>query len=158
MDISKIVFRKFDKSIKKELKLMRKENKRCAKLYPDWKDDEFNMGHNKFIWGYNPYSNTPASFHTWNDAEIIYNRLTNTYNLKIDLFVGAAYNEEVARMELDRLMEIEEQFRIFLINNELDTHYNLFPIIDLALEAPTLEELYARFCILLDGYKQYRNP
>lgn len=156
--MDKRIERRLDKSIKKELKLMQKENKRCAKLYPDWKNDEFNMGHNKFIWGYNLPSNIPASFHTWNEAEIIYNRLTDTYKLNIDIVLeGSTYDKVIGRMELDRLMEINEQFRIFLINNELDTHYNLFPITDLALEAPTLEELYTRFCILLDGYKQYRS-
>lgn len=155
--MDKRIERQLDKSIKKELKLMQKENKRYAKLYSDWKDDEFNMGHNKFIWGYNSLSNVPASFCTWNEAEIIYNRLANTYKLNIDIILGSTYDKVIGKMELEHLEEIKERFRIFLINNELDTHYNLFPITDLALEASTLEELYTRFCILLDGYKQYRS-
>ena len=42
---------KLNKITKKELIKAEKEKKRCQRLYLDWKDDEYNCGPLKFIWG-----------------------------------------------------------------------------------------------------------
>ena len=149
---------KINKSLRKEFRAIKKEKKRCRKLYPDWVDDDLNCLHNQFIWGYNAYDLSPASFATLNEAQVVYNRLTKTYIMTIDIILaGAEYNRELGWMELDRLIVIEERFRTFLIENGLNEPFNLFPLTDLKLEAPTLVELYHRLHIMVEGYKKYRN-
>ena len=146
--------------IHKELNLLGKdytsEIKRCERLYPDWRDDEFNMLDNKFIWGYNIDPNITPSFFTWDDAYIYYNRADKKYYMTIDTgFYELTYSEEIAQTEIGRLHEIDLAFRKFLEENDLPLISPVFPFNNPALEANSLSELYFKFRIMLEGYKQF---
>lgn len=132
--------------IKREMKRYEKERKRCVKSYPDWRDDEFNMLDNKFIWGFNSMGEEP-SFSSWNDAYIYYNRANKKYYLEIDTLS--------AQGELDRLFEIKVAFRNFLIENEIPRCADFSHFQDMTLEADSLTELYTKFEIQCAGYSYY---
>ena len=150
--------KKLDAYLHKELKKIghdyKREKARCARLYPDWRDDEFNMLDNLFIWGYNVDPKTMPSFCSWDDAYIYFNRQTKKYYMTIDTgFYGCNYDAELTRAEGGRLSQIDEAFRNFLIEKELPMRADIFPFEDPALEADTLSELYVKFRIMIEGYK-----
>lgn len=146
------------KELRKIGKNMKRERARCARLYPDWRDDEFNMLDNLFIWGYTIDAKAIPSFYTWDDAYVYFNRQTKRYYMTIDTgFYGCACDEELARTEIDRLSRIDEAFRDFLIEKGLSMRAEIFPLEDPALEADSLSELYVKFRIMLEGYKAYRG-
>ncbi len=140
-----------------------RDKKRCKKIYPDWQDDEFNLLDHKFIWGIDlDHPEQPTSFHSWNDAYVYFNRKDKFYYMEVDttLFIAHYADEDsqaVVRTELDRLLKIDEAFRIFLIENNLRMCAENLPFWSLDLKAETLTELYTRFRILLEGYKWYLN-
>ena len=152
--------RKLNAYLAKELKRIgkhyKREQARCAKAYPDWLDDEFNMLDSQFIWGYHSDPKVIPSFHTWNDAYIYFNRATKMYYMEVDTgFSGMKYDPDLARNELQRLSEIDEAFRNFLIEKGIPMRVNDFRLTGGALEGETLSELYIRFRIMLEGYKTY---
>lgn len=154
--------KKLDAYIRKELKKigkdLKREKARCARLYPDWVDDEFNMLDNLFIWGYNENPNIVPSFYSWDDAYIYYNRASKKYYMTIDVgFYGMKYDAELARNELQRLDRIDEAFRNFLIEKGLPMRADIFPFEDPSLEAETLSELYVKFRIMIEGYRLYNE-
>lgn len=145
------------KEMKKIGKDMKREKARCARLYPDWRDDEFNMLDNLFIWGYNTNPNIAPSFLSWDDAYIYFNRATKKYYMTIDTgFYKADPDTESARRESERLDQIDEAFRNFLIEKGLPMRADIFPFENPALEADTLNELYVKFRIMIEGYRKYR--
>ena len=104
--------KKINDYIEKEMaqmgKDMKREKARCARLYPDWRDDEFNMLDNYFIWGYCEDSTEIPSFYTWDDAYVYYNRIDKKYYMTLDTgFYDTTYSRDVARVELGRLHKIE---------------------------------------------------
>lgn len=153
---------KLNKQIKKLFKDMERAKQYCAKTYPDWNDDCFNALENKFIWGFCKNKHIEPSFCTWNDAQVYYNRATKKYYLDIDtgIFIEDI-DAETARVELERLEEIKKAFRNFLRKSNLRTDalipcfFN--PDFQLSLDGESLTQLYVKFCILLEGYKWYRN-
>ena len=154
--------KKLNAYLRKELRKLgtdlKREKARCARIYPDWVDDEFNMLDNLFIWGYNTNPNITPSFYSWDDAYIYFNRQTKKYYMTIDTgFYGVNYNEEFARAEFDRLNRIDLAFRDFLIKKGLPMRADIFPFEDPALEADTLSELYVKFRIMIEGYRKYRH-
>lgn len=153
--------RKIGKCVKKVLRQMKRERKRCAKQYPDWRDDEFNNLDNKFIWGClpidAPFYKVP-SFNTWDDAYVYFNRADNKYYMEIDTgFYSTVWNEELARMELERLNRIKNGFRDFLKQNDISYRGNLFPFKDPSLSATTLTELYLKLSVMIEGYRAINN-
>ena len=153
--------KKLNTYLRKELRQIghdyKREKARCARLYPDWRDDEFNMLDNLFIWGYNTDAKIIPSFYSWDDAYIYFNRKTKKYYMTIDTgFYDRIYDEEVARAESERLDRIENAFRNFLIENQLPTTTLIFPFQDPALEAESLSELYVKYKIMIEGYRMYR--
>jgi hypothetical protein len=146
------------KELRKIGKDMKREKARCARLYPDWRDDEFNMLDNLFIWGCNANPKVTPSFYSWDDAYIYFNRADKKYYMTIDTgFYGLKYDEDLARIELQRLGKIKTAFEDFLIENRMPMHTEIFPFDDPALEADSLPALYMKFRIMIEGYKQYRG-
>lgn len=142
------------KELRKMGKDMKREKARCARLYPDWRDDEFNMFDNLFIWGYTENSKTIPSFYTWEDAYIYFNRANKKYYMAIDTgFYGVRGDIDLVRVELQRLDQIDEAFRDFLIKKGLPMHADIFPYEDPMLEADTLSELYTKWRVALEGYR-----
>lgn len=149
---------------KKEMKRANKERKRCKKMYPDWVDNEFNCGANKFIFGvisdsnnYLESKNNDVSFNTLNDLTIYYNRDSKKYLLDIEV----GYNEpkEGDITYLDRLLK---EFKNFVqAQYSLKLPYILETSLFVFLEdtsnywsADDLITLYCKFYIFVQGYKQ----
>lgn len=153
------------KWLKSELKRANKEKKRCKKLYLDWKDDEFNCGPNKFIFGVisddnkvlpNAPQTSIPSFQTLNCMQVYYNRDTEKYLLDIDL-----YNLE-SDDPIQYVNKLLKEFKDF-VSNEYNIHINnliednLFEYIgDMSnyWVSSDLATLYFRFYIFAQGYKQ----
>lgn len=80
--------KKQQKEIKKQLKRWSKEakkfNKYCKKTFPDWKDDDYNCGDCRFVWGVTFEGERAESFVTLNIAELFYSRIDKRYWLVID--------------------------------------------------------------------------
>lgn len=153
----KDILDKFIQEVKHLSKDLEKEKARCAKEYPDWEDNEFNMLDHKFIWGYNVNPNITPSFLSWDDAFVYFNRKDNKYYMTIDtgLFTRG-YQDEPAWVEIERLSRIDEAFRNFLIENDLRMNADFEFFQDLFLCADNLTELYTKFRIQLEGYKWYK--
>lgn len=147
--------RQIGRKVKKILRDMKRERKRCAKEYPDWCDDEYNNLDDKFIWGCTSSTdNQPSSFNHWDDAYVYYNRKTKKYYMVIDTgFYSDIYDEEVAQEEIDRLDRIESRFSKFLIQNHIPCVAYIFPFQNPALEADTLSELYVKLRVMIEGYR-----
>ena len=147
------------KELRKIGKNLKKEKARCAKLYPDWRDDEFNMLDNKFIWGCSNDLGAVPSFCTWDDAYIYYNRASQKYYMTIDLgFYDVKYSEEFGRIAILRLTKIKEAFEDFLSKSGIARGAIIFPYENPELEADSLAELYTKFYIMYLGYDLYTSP
>ena len=140
--------RKIIAALRRERRRYAKLKKECAQRYPDWRDDEFNMLDNKFIWGFTTTDFIP-SYLTWDDAYIYYNRTYSTYHLVLDL-------RFCARDEFECLVEIKNAFRDFLIENSIplniEKHIGAHEV---NFEAESLSELYVKLNILIEGYETY---
>ena len=112
---------KTKRQIHKLFNSYQREKKRCAKLYPDWNDDNYNALDNKFIWGVTEELSTEASFATNNIVVIYYNRSNKKYYLSIDVTgfttllskTTALQNACIKALELVNPLT-EEQYSTFL--------------------------------------------
>ena len=150
------------KNLKKMTRNLAKDKERCRREYIDWKDDEFNMLDNKFIWGYNVDPNKTPSFLSWDDAYIYFDRKNKKYCMIVDTTfytkqLEVDKSEEAARAEIDRLFQIADAFRDFLIENNLRQRADFYYFRDNFLCADSLTELYTKFRIQIEGYKWYRE-
>jgi hypothetical protein len=149
------------KMIKKLNKDMKREKARCARTYPDWRDDEFNMLDNLFIWGYNTNPNVTPSFCSWNDAYVYYNRATKTYYMIIDIegvSEEQGYSPKAARVEMGRLLKIKDAFGDFCYENGYQEVLPIFPFPQsIALEGASLEELHSKLILMLAAYRAYSD-
>lgn len=145
------------KLIKKEMRRagssLKREEARCRAQYPDWRNDEYNLLDYKFIWGYTKDSTAEPSFYTWDDAYIYYNRANKRYYMHIDTGIYEPVEKEAAWSEMDRLFEIKTAFKRFLIENKIPTDAKFCFDILQDEGALSLEELYVKFLILVDGYR-----
>ena len=148
------------KWLKKELKKASKDKKRCAKLYSDWKDDEFNCSSNKFIFGVmseNGFCDVVPSFYTLNDLQVYYNRDTEKYLLDIDCNLLCLNSDSYIK----RLNTLLKRFKCFMIdtfgeeilNNNLSIETSADFVNDY-WSTDDLLTLYRRFYIFVSGYKQ----
>ena len=148
---------------KRELKRAKKEKKRCAKMYKDWIDNEYNCGPLKFVFAVVAEANSvftrlnlPPSFNTLNNLTISYNRDTQKYILDID-----PAGMDMQKDSLIYLHELLDAFKSFLAE---DLDYDLSPFACLDpfaylkdldyFVANTLGELYYRFYIFIAGYEK----
>ena len=150
------------KEMKRMTKELNKEKARCKKEYLDWEDNEFNMLDSKFIWGYNVDPNKTPSFLSWDDAYVYFDRKSKKYYMIVDTgFYTKRFeldtSEEAARAEIDRLFQISDAFRDFLIENNLRQRADFNCFQDNFLCADSLTELYTKFRIQIEGYKWYKQ-
>lgn len=149
--------KKIDKQLKNELKRYEKEKIRCAKQYVDWKDDDYNCGPLKFIWGLNTNSVEEPNFRTLNIVSIYYNRDNGLYFLDLE---GDAnefneyYIKELQKVE-SRFTEwicsnstVYEEVKTFNFDRDIGTVMNLGK--DLFV-GKSIAELYYKFKILVKG-------
>ena len=141
-----------NKELKQEIKNAKKDIKRCKKQYPDWKDDEYNCGPLKYVWGIQSNGQDATNFYQLNDLDIYYNRDTNKYMLGVETLYIFDSNKDKALY----LKRMEEKFSSY-IDAELDNKYdpfNLYMYNDGNLfQADSMTELYYKFKIFVNGYQ-----
>lgn len=152
---------KINKWIKQEFRRMKQEKKRCAKQYPDWRDDEYNMLQHKFIWGLPNDPKDVPSFSTINKATLAYNRDTEMY----ELYVGCDYldmNDPQSQEALiSYLREVKNAMADYVYAQDADGKL-VFPRLSLddmgdPFSGKTVLEVYAKLTFLLWGFKEYYN-
>ena len=132
-----------NKLTKKELKFWKKYNKKLAKKYPDFKEDEYNIGVNKFIYGINrDFTSENTSFDTPNLLDIYYNREDKKYYCNIDSYGISVYDVEKIKALLKKEFEIEES----LLFNE-----NYLLILNNGVASENFIDLVYKIYIILNG-------
>lgn len=123
--------------------------------YPDWKDDEYNCGEMKFVWGvksFDDLSSAPACMHTLNDIDIIYDRKHKDYYLGIE--TAYIFTNKLAEVEyVNKLLAV---FTDFMEKNNYDTNQSycfFMNNFNMELKAKSIPELYTMFRIVVEGYK-----
>lgn len=130
---------------KKELWEIKCRQKECAKLYPDWRDDEYNMLECKFLWAYSVNLSEKPSFHTLNAAIVYYNRRTKRYILDIEKYLLD---------DIGTLRKVFESYASYVaslnMNNNI-LYSNICGMWDsnTSLTGNCLEEIYLKFKILI---------
>ena len=130
--------------------------KKYKKLYPDYIDDEYNLGSLKHIWGVKSYDDITGHdvcLHTMNDIELLYDRETKKYSLSIE--TAFCYRDNRKQGECQYLKGLLKLFTCFMDENNYSKDYDIclfmrsWGVLD---EADSIEELYANFKIYVDGY------
>ena len=145
-----------NKETKEDLRRSKKEKKRCQKLYADWKDDEYNCGPLKYIWGiksHDDLSANKANFYTLNDLDIYFNRDNRLYMLGLETI----YSFETVADRINYLNRLLDTFKDYMGSNSLfDSNYDPFFLYlynyGKMIEAESLTELYYKFKIFVTGY------
>ena len=152
---------KLDRYLKREFRKIRRRKKECAKLYPDWNDDEYNMLECKFVWGAPEYEKERhTSFNTDNLITVYYNRANERYYISLaDSFFDLTSKESKDEY-IKYILNIKEQFANFIFSLDEDGKIPFEPIhlSDIAnygLEGETLTQLYCRFCAIVKGIVDY---
>ena len=139
-------------------------------MYEDWRDDEFNCGAHKFIFGVmsnvNRLLETPQntpSFYTLNDLQIYYNRDSKKYLLDIEVGFGYVADGNDIKY-LTNLLKAFKSFIIEYFNYEdeksilLNASKNTYKYIGNFNEdywcSDDLLSLYNKFFIFVEGYKK----
>ena len=148
--------KKFDREIKREMKRMEKERKRCAKQYPDWKNDEYNCGPLKFIWGVlssDDLSGYPANFYTLNDLDITYNRDTKKYLLGLETIYKFNSTEDT----VNYLLRLKKEFSLFIFGNDDVGTFDRTALFNYnsgeMFIGDSILELYWKFCLFVNGFE-----
>ena len=145
------------KKTRADLRRSKKEKNRCKKLYTDWKDDEYNCGPLKYIWGIkscDDLSETKdANFYTLNDLDIYFNRDNKLYMLGLETIYSFDNNEDRINY-LDRLLAA---FRKYIATNDLfDSNYDPFFLYRYndgnIFAGNSITELYYKFKLFVTGY------
>ena len=127
--------------------------KKYKKLYPDYVDDEYNCGNLKFIWGvtsWDDLTGKDASLHTMNDIDIIYDRDTKLYNLSIETIYMFEGNKD--EEECKYLRHLLDKFSKYIDDNNLSKNYKIYLAMYDCFSAKSIEELYFKFKVFVEGY------
>lgn len=121
-----------------------------------WKEDFYPY---KFIWGIlsaDDLSNeNEANFYTMNDFEILYNTETKKYCLSIETIYYFSQGKEGECLYLQNLMK---KFTLWMKNHNYNINYevSLYEVftcfIGEGIQSNTIEELYAKFKMIVDSY------
>lgn len=125
------------------------------KKYPDWEDNEYNRGVLKFVWGIRSdvhKTDTEASFYTYNNIAIYFDRKAKKYILDVS---PSPYHSE-NWFDVKYLVELLEHFTVFMNSNQYNTNnrfddFQLEP--EVLTEADSVSQLYTMFRIFVEGYK-----
>lgn len=138
----------------KEIARSKEEKTRCQQQYPDWKDNEFNCGPLKYIFGIQSNGEYADNFNTLNDLDIYFNRDTKKYLLNLD--ISKKFNNKKDKIYWLRFLLIK--FANYLppvnfVNKEDNEIYSLENYLNGELFiANSLIELYYNFSIFINGY------
>ena len=141
--------------IHKLTKKAEQEKRRCAAAYADWRDDEYNMGPCKFIWGVQRSKEANPSFCTLNDIAIYYNRDADMYFLLLDF----PANLQQAQDKMKFLIQCLQAFQVYIQSLPDGYTFSAASHLEEGFEAwnlcgKTIDELYTKFTILLYGYQK----
>lgn len=134
--------------------LRRFNNMLCRRKYADWKDDEYNIGSLKHIWGITSYDNltgSNANLYTMNDIDITYDRESKLYMLGVE----TAYCFKSKEGECEYLENLLKLFEGFMDKNNYDKNFDvMFYMLSpsISMRAESIEELYAEFRIFVEGF------
>jgi hypothetical protein len=153
---------KIKQYLKREMRHYKRQMRRCKKQYPDWRDDEYNMLDNLFVWAVteNPEDQHSPSFSTLNKAEIYYNRATERYYMHIDTEHYDLTRADARESYAFLLHDIKNKLRDHLtaLNGNMTIDYkkfNIADIMDYGLDGESLEEIYSKFSLLVMGVDKY---
>ena len=139
-----------EKFIKTEIKKSNKEKRRCKKLYPDWKDDQYNCGPLKFVWGVNSDGQVTDNFYELNDIQIVFNRDTNKYMLDIDTTISKDNNTDIVK-HIEKLLNMFTKYTADKLENIDPLNLSLYWNGEL-FQADSITELYYKFKLFVKGY------
>lgn len=143
---------KLAKRTRDELKAAKKEKKRCKKLYLDWRDDEYNCGPLKYIWGIRDTGESADNFEQLTDLDIYYNRDTKKYILALEtIYIFPDDNSKIKY--LDTLLKKFEQHVYHQLQEDAYSPKCLRTYNDGNLfQADSEIELFYKFKIFVIGY------
>lgn len=128
--------------------------------YMNFEDDEYNIGELKFIWGIKSWDDATSNnsnMYTMNDIDITYDRKKKLYYLGIE----TGYLFENSAAECKYLRQLLNVFTNFMDKNKYSKSEPLLLLINnscMSLSAETIEELYIKFKIFVEGYcKVYKE-
>ena len=101
--------KKLNRYLRREFRSVNRRKKECAKLYPDWRDDEYNMLECKFLWALpaRPCERDNPSFNTCNKATVYFNRENERYYITVDDEFFDLTNAESQEAYVKYLLEIK---------------------------------------------------
>ena len=129
------------------------EVKKYKRIYPDYIDDEYNNGSLKFIWGitsWDDLTGKDASLFTMNDIDIIYDRDTKLYNLSIETIYMFEGNKD--EEECKYLRHLLDKFSKYMDNSKLSKNCKTYLAMYDCFSAKSIEELYFKFRVFVEGY------
>lgn len=128
--------------------------KKYKKRYEDYKDDEYNCGNLKFIWGiksYDDFNSSSSNLYSMNDIDISYDRDKKLYYLGVE----TAYIFNGKKAECDYFKHLLECFAQYMSDNDYSTtsaYVTYMSDFQPKLSAKTIEELYTNFRIIVTGF------
>lgn len=125
------------------------------KKYPDYENNEYNIGHLKYVWGIKSFSDltkgNKSHFYSMSDIDIIYDRKNKLYSLGIE----TAYLFDDQKKICDYLKELLNVFTKFMDERGYSKD-KLFPFFfgspTLSMTSDSIEGLYTNFRIFVEGY------
>lgn len=131
-------------------------DRKMMKKYPDYKDDEYNCGDLKFIWGiksWDDLTSKDANLYSMNDLDIVYDREKKEYMLGIETI----YTFDDKEDEIKYLEGLLDKFTEYVRENKYITNQDKMCLTYIESSEPwraeTISELYIRFKIFVNGFK-----
>lgn len=132
------------------------ENFILSRRYPDYKDDEYNCGELKFIWGiksWDDLSDGDANMWTMNDIEIAYDRKTKEYALSIETVYQFKDSKNGEIKYLDGLLSAFTNY-MNKNNYQTDKSFDFWTCQSVNLwRAKDIPALYTQFRLFVEGHK-----
>lgn len=156
--LSKPQEKRLQKFLREQQKNYNKRKKYCAKTYSDWKDDEFNMLDDKFIWAYTANPHETPSFCSLNDAIVYYNRESQLYIMDVDLSIYDSADRDSMQRMIDKLTRIEDSFAAWVSDifaPKRLTNYDFSENFSSSLMANDLITLRYKLGMIIAGIKYY---
>lgn len=141
----------------KQIEKAKLEKERCSKNYPDWKDDEYNMGPLKFIFAVPVHCYEIPSFCSLNKFIIYYNRDNGIYFADVDVEADPKNSFDIYY----QLNTILEEFESFISKEYKNININKEKCIDYLkkigsedyLQDESLLNLYYKFYTFVNFLK-----
>lgn len=133
-----------------------------TRKYPDYKDNEYNCGELKFIWGiksWDDLSESNACMYTINDIEIDYDRKTKEYVLGVEPIYQFENGKSDKAEYLDGLLLTFTKYMEENNYHYMDEPFDFWSCQSVNFwRAKDILTLYTQFRLFVEGYKAlYKN-